>query len=284
MLFAGLCAGYAAWLTLRDGIPWDFSGDFLRTLLTTGVFCSVFTGVASAVPAITREFNFRKAFVWFAPAAALGLALPMTFVVVFSFAMEIGRGWGAISPIVGRALWWLVLAFSLAVAFSSFRGNLKIFFKVFLALGPSVFFVGQLNDRFFIPRGMWLQGSLVLGVSVGAGVWIIFELLKESWLEEYKSGTLVPQYILDTEEFLVGSDENCDLTTSEGPSQIFCIMEKDGFHSLEVVDSEPVYISGTRFKYRVLVEGDLIRVEKRVFIFRTRFSRSRDVVPSAVCN
>ena len=280
-ILAGLFAGYASWLTLRGGIPWAFGDNFLSTLLNCGIFSSIFLGLMVALPPLLNEFQPRKALHLFAPAAATGLALPMTTAVIFSWIGDMIDITRIMPYYLHRSVWWLVFSFSIAASRAILVGNRESFPRNLLGLIPGILLPGLLSDAFFAPRGNFFWGSMILGISTGAGLAMSLELLKDAWLEEFSSSPLHAQYLLESDEFVAGSSEDCDLTLSAYSSHSFSIVEKDGLHVLEAIDEYPVIINNGRFKYRILVEGDAIRIDNKTWIYHSRYARTRDAMPEA---
>lgn len=281
MLFSGLFAGYCTWLSYRNAVPWGFAENFLGTLLSTGIFASCLTGAVHALPALLGEKMPKKALVRFGHAAAVGLAIPMMATVIFALAREMLRPALLSSDLLCRSGWWLFLAFALALSNALCSGNLKIFCKSLLGLSPAILLAGILNDVFFIPRQLFLFGSITLGSAGGIGLFLVSELLKEAWLEEYCDCLMKNQYLLDTDEFVAGSAIDCDMTLDDGPLQKFCIVERGGLFSIEVIDESPMLISGSRFRYRMLMEGDILDVGDKKFVFHTKYAKARDAIPQA---
>ena len=123
---------------------------------------------------------------------------------------------------------------------------------------------------------------LLLGGVTGSGFAIAWELLKESWLDEYPGHFVFFRYYIDASEFIAGSTDDCDLSLPEGPETLFIITEKDGLHTIEAQDEDlSLRVNHARFRYRVLVDGDSIVVGERVFIYHSKLARSRDIMPEA---
>ena len=279
---AGLLAGHAAWLSFRGGIPWSFGENFLSTVLTTGVFSSIFLGLTLALPALLGEYRPRKAIEIFASAAALGLALPMTLAVAYDVLLGALHLSSFMPFLLRRSFWWCLLAIAIAVSRALAIGTPTAGFRAFIGLIPGFLFGGMLLDLFFLPRDWNWLGSMVLGAIVGLTQSLALDLLKEAWLEEFSPRLLKRQYILETEEFVVGSEEHCDLSLPEGPEQWFQISERDGMHALEILDeTQPVLVGATRFRFHILHDGDAINLGDKVFIYHNRYARARDAVPEA---
>ncbi|MBI3039524.1 hypothetical protein HYY75_10865, partial [bacterium] len=155
--------------------------------------------------------------------------------------------------------------------------------KAFVGLAPGVLLSGLGFDLFFGSKGLYFVGSIFLGTCIGTSMGLSMDLLKDSWIEESTISFLKPQYILEMEEFSVGSDEQCDMTVSDIPGCHFVILDRDEFHVLEVQPNEsPVIVSRERFRYHTLVEGDTIEIGNRTWIYHTRLAHIRDSLTEAV--
>ncbi len=281
-LGAGAMAGHAAWLSFRSGIPWSFGENFLATVLTCGVFSSLFLGLGRALPTLLLDHRPRRAIETFGSAAAIGLAIPMTAGVLYSLTIDTFHV-GALMPyLLRRALWWSLFAVSVAVSRALIIGNPLSGCRAFIGLIPGFLFGGLALDFFFLTRDLNWAGSLWLGLCAGLTLSLALDLLKESWLEEFSPRTLRRQFLLENEDFVIGSDDLCDLPLDTGPDQWLLISEKDGLHTVEALDENvPVIIGTCRFRYHVLHDGDALQLGDRVFIYHTRFARSRDILPEA---
>lgn len=277
--FIGLIAGWASWLSLRGGIPWGFGGEFLQTTLTVGIFAAILIGGEQAVTALWREGRVRKAGHRFLAAAAVGLAVSMVSAVLFALVAE-WAGLARHSPeILLRLLWWAVFAVALTASRGIVLGAPKAACQSFMGLAPALILAGLTADMLLFPRGVWVGGCLLIGSAASIGAAFSMELLKESWIEEAVASGWPVQYRLETGELLVGSDDDCDLSLAEGPGQWFVITEQDGVHILECLDETPVSFIGGRYRYRPLIDGDVMRLGERNFIYRSRYARSRDALP-----
>ncbi|MBP7633802.1 hypothetical protein KBA41_06505 [Candidatus Ozemobacteraceae bacterium] len=280
--FIGLIAGWASWLSLQGGVPWGFGGEFLQTTLTVGLLGAILLGGEQAVTALWHEGRMRKAGQRFLAAAAVGLAVSMVAAVLFALLGE-WAGLARRSPeILLRLLWWAVFSVALAVSRGIVMNAPKAACQSFMGLAPALILAGLTADMVLFPRGVWVGGCLLIGTGASLGAALAAELLKESWIEESVASGWPVQYRLETEELLVGSDEGCDLSLDEGPAQWFVITEHDGVHILECLDETPVSFIGGRYRYRPLVDGDVMRLGERNFIYRSRYSRSRDALAETV--
>lgn len=267
---------------MRGQMPWGFREQFLGTLMTTGVFSAFLLGLCPALLCLGNELRYPKAARVFTSNSAAGLAVPMMGTVVYSLLFDILGLSQRMPGLVARSLWWLTLALALSVARGVTVGNVRSGMVGFLGVAPGLLFAGLLFDRFFLPRELFLPGSLILGGATGFSLGLGLELLKESWLEAADKRSLQPQYVLEAEEFSAGSGDHCDLTLSHGPEHRFMILERDGIHSLEVLAGDPLTVGkGGRFRYRVLADGDTIHVNGDIWVYHTRVARTRDVLPQA---
>ncbi len=277
---SGLFAGYAAWFTFRDSDPWTFGDGFLTTLFTTGIFGAVLLGLGAALPPLFDDWQARKAGHLFFANALPALAFAMPTAVLFAL-LAGSTGLPRLAPVlVVRTLWWSLLTAALGACRGFVTGNLRTAASTMAGLLPGLVAAGLLLDLFFVPRGLWLAGSLFFGAVTGACLALALDLLKEAWLEDLGRGGLWrPQYLLDAEEFVAGSDEDCDLILPEAPAQAFSITEKDEGHILESLDEAPIKVTGGRFRCRLLVDGDVFEVAGRTFVYHNRLARTRDTAP-----
>jgi hypothetical protein len=281
-LFGGCLAGYGAWLSFRGGVPWSFAEGFQATLLSSGVFSAAFLGIIAALTSLGNEFRPGKAVRLASSAAAVGLAVPMLGVAVFALGLSVSGLALRLPELVIRAGWWLCFSATLAIARGILIGNTFAGVGAFLGLAPSLLLSGLLLDRFFLPREMWLVGTVVMGISAGAGQGIALELLKQAWLEAGHGHPLNPQLILETEEVTVGSADTCDLSLPDCPDAYFTIFEKDGLHILESVEDDPVpFVGKGQLRYRALVDGDAVKIGDQVWVYHNRLVRTRDAVAQA---
>lgn len=151
-----------------------------------------------------------------------------------------------------------------------------------MGLTPALMIAGAFVDRIFLSDSNSLMAFLLLGGVTGSGFAIAWELLKESWLDEYVGYQIIFRYYIDGPEFIAGSTDDCDLSLPEGPETLFVITEKDGLHTIEAHSEDvSLKINHSRFRYRILVDGDSIVVGQRVLIYHSKLARSRDVMPEA---
>ncbi|MFZ2956417.1 MAG: hypothetical protein WA705_05970 [Candidatus Ozemobacteraceae bacterium] len=273
------------WGTGSFGAPWSFGEDFLPTLLVTCIFGGVLLGSIFGFLSYGNEGRPGKALRRFAGAGAFGLAIPVTAAVVFSFAQDGLQLFSFMPWIVRRALWWTTLAASLGAARGFWIEDTRAGCIALLGLVPGVTLAGVACDLVFFAHGLYLAGSLLLGIATGCSMGLAVELLKESWLEEVdgplRALGLQRQFLLETEEFVAVHEGDGDFSLNEDAGVAFTIIEKDGIHILESLDGEPIRIGNGRYRYRTLLDGDAIHIGVEAWIYHTRWARTRDVLPEA---
>ena len=278
--FSGILTGFGAWLVAPDSNPWNLVDNFQAGLLVTGVFCGLFCGLVSSLPVIFMERKLVKASAYWISATSIGLSITMLGAVVFAIAADFASSMTLLPAGVMRFFWWLFLSICLAASFGILHNSLKIMCRSLMGLTPAFIIAGTSIDRFV--QNHLLLAFLVLGSMIGFGFALAWELLKESWLDEERSRFITCRYYIDGPEFLAGSSDECDLTLDDGPPHLFAIVEKEGMHAVEVLEDEHVVkVNRTALRYRTLVDGDIISVEGRVFVYHSRLARSRDVLPEA---
>ncbi len=280
--FSGLIAGLVAWLISPGGNPWDLVENFQAGLLVTGVFCGLFAGLVTSLPVIIMEKRFSKAAACWISSTSIGLSVTMLGGVIFAMAADFILTHAVIASGVIRFFWWLCLSICLSGCFGILHGSVKIMCRSLMGLTPALIIAGAFVDRFFLSDSHYLLAFLLLGGMTGSGFALAWELLKESWLDEYVGRWVVYRYYLDGPEFVAGSTDECDLSLEEGPENLFVITEKDGLHIIEAHNEDmSLRVNQARFRYRVLVDGDSIVVGQRVFVYHSKLARSRDVMPEA---
>ena len=144
---------------------------------------------------------------------------------------------------------------------------------------PAFIVAGALIDKIFALDSNYMLSFLFLGLMIGLGHAIVWDLLKEGWLDEYRGSGISFRYYLEG-EFSAGSSNECDLSLQEGPEILFYITEKDSVHVFELQDSEfRACVNNSKFRYRALVDGDKINVGERAFIYHSSYSRIREEMP-----
>ncbi len=280
--FSGLFAGFFTWLISPGGHPWDLIENFQTGLLTTGVFCGLFTGLVMALPVLTRERRPAKALGYWISAASVGLSVTMLGGVIFTIFVNVLTANTTVASGVLRFFWWMFLSCCLSGCFGILHGSLKIMCRSLMGLTPAFIVAGAFVDRFFLLQQHYLLAFLFLGGMIGFGFALAWEILKETWLDEEVSRMLTYRYYHDSPEFIAGSSDECDLTLAEGPPNLFAITEKEGIHAVEALDQDQgLRMNRGRFRYRVLVDGDTINVGTRVFVYHSKLARTRDVMPEA---
>ncbi|GAB4284530.1 MAG: hypothetical protein Kow0029_31140 [Candidatus Rifleibacteriota bacterium] len=280
--FAGLVSGLAAWAVSPGGNPWDLLGNFQASLLATGIFSGLFVGFVSSLPVLIMEKRLLKACRYWISATSVGLAVNMLAAVIFTILFEIITVNKIVSQGLIRFAWWIFMSVAIAICFGILHHSMKITCRVLMGLTPGFLIAGTLVDKFLIVKQEWLLSYLFIGGVVGSCFVLAWELLKESWLDEDPGGWFIYRYYIDSPEFVVGGLDECDLSIDGVSDNIFVILEKDGVHIIEVLDDKLLLrINNCRFRYRVLSDGDAVKVENRVFIYHSKLSRSRDILPEA---
>ncbi len=282
MLFSGVLAGFFTWLISPAGNPWNLIENFQGGLLNVGVFCGLFAGLASSLPVLIAERRLTKALTCWISSTSVGLSVTMLGGVIFVMAANFILSNSLVPTGVLRFFWWLFLSVCLSGCFGILHNSLKIMCRSMMGLTPALMIAGAFVDRIFLSDGHAVMSFLLLGGVAGSGFAIAWELLKESWLDEYPGHFVFFRYYIDASEFIVGSTDDCDLSLPEGPETLFIITEKDGLHTIEAQDEDlSLRVNHARFRYRVLVDGDSIVVGERVFIYHSKLARSRDIMPEA---
>ena len=277
---SGIIAGLISWLLFRGGNPWDLIGNFQTSLMTSSMFCGLFAGLISSIPVLIMERRFYKALNYLISPFLICFSITALGSTIYSLVMESIINTGTNIPLsVLRFFWWLLLAIGLSCSFSFIHNSLKILCKTLMGLIPAFIITGALIDKLFTIDNHYLLSFLFLGLMIGLGFAIVWELLKDGWLDEYRGYGITFRYYLD-EDFSAGSSNECDLTLQEGPEILFYITEKDSVHVFELQDSEfRACVNSSKFRYRALVDGDKINIGDRVFIYHSSYSRIREEMP-----
>ena len=279
---SGLLAGFITWLCVPAGNPWDLLENFQTSLLAVGIYSGMFMGLVSALPALIVEKRLFKAGGYWISATSVGFAVSMMAAVIYAIFAEIVQENIIVSPGLIRFSWWIIMSLSLSVCFAIIHHSLKIGCRALMGLTPGFLVAGTLLDRFFLIEQKWLLAYLFIGGITGSCLSLAWELLKESWLDEDSGGWLVYRYFIDGPEFIAGGLDECDISIDGAPEHVFVILEKEGLHTLEVIDDkEVIRVNNCRFRYRVLCDGDLITAGNRSFIYHSKLARSRDILPEA---
>ena len=277
---SGILAGLLSWLLYRGGNPWDLIGNFQTSLMTSSTFCGLFAGLVSSIPILIMERRFIKSINYFISPFIICFSLTALGSTVYSLLMESIIDSGTNIPLtVLRFFWWLLLAIGLSCTFSFIYNSIKILCKTLMGFIPAFIVAGALIDKIFLLDNYYLLSFLFLGLMIGLGFVIIWELLKEGWLDEYRGYGITFRYYLE-DDFSVGSSNECDLTLPEGPEVLFYITEKDSVHVFELQSSDfRASVNGSKFRYRALVEGDKINIGEREFIYHSTLSRIKEEMP-----
>lgn len=279
---SGLLAGLVTWLFTPAGNPWDLLENFQTSLLAMGIFSGMFIGLVSALPILVMEKRLVKASGYWISATSVGLAINMLAAVIYAILAEMLMDKVVVSAALMRFFWWVFMSVSISICFGILHHSVKIACRALMGLTPGFIIAGTVLDRFFLLEHKWLLAFLFVGGVIGSCLALVWELLKESWLDEDAGGWLVYRYYLDTSEFVAGGVDECDLSIDGVPDNIFMIFEKDGLHTLEVIDDKQVIrINNYRLRYRVLSDGDVIAAGNRSFVYHSKLARSRDILPEA---
>ncbi len=281
---AGILAGLISWLLYRGGNPWDLIGNFQISLITSSVFCGFFAGLVSFLPILVMERKLKKAINYLFSAFIICFSITALGSVVYSLIMEsiINNGTNIANSVL-RFFWWLLLAIELSCGFGFLHNSIKVLCKTLMGFTPAFIISGALVDKIFVIDSNYMFSFLFLGLMIGLGFAIAWELLKEGWLDEYRGYGITFRYYIEG-EFSAGSSDECDLTLQDGPENLFIITEKDSVHIFELQDKEfRAAVNSSKFRYRALVDGDKINIGKRDFIYHSTYSRLKDEMPETIC-
>lgn len=277
-IVSGLLAGLFSWLLFPNVNSWDLMENFLAGLMATSSFCGFFTGLASAFPVLIAEKRYKKASTYFVSGFVSAFATTALTSVAYSFVIEELQITGTNLPnSVIRFFWWFLLSLGLSCSFGYLHGTTKSLCKALMGITPAFIITGALVDKMLVNDPNYMFTFLLLGIMLGLGFSVSWEVLKESWLDEYAGHGITFRYFLDTEEFYAGSADENDLTLQEGPEILFSITEKDGVHIFELQNQYlKTQVNNSNFRYRTLTEGDKITIGDRDFIYHTTFSHSKN--------
>ncbi len=279
---SGLFAGLVTWLITPAGNAWDLLENFQTSLLATGIFSGMFIGLVSALPVLISEKRLVKASGYWISATSVGLAINMLAAVIYAIVAEILRDNLVVSQGLLRFFWWIFMSLSISVCFAILHHSIKIGCRALMGLTPGFIIAGTLVDRLLLIEHKWLMAFLFIGGIIGSCLALVWEILKESWLDEDAGGYMIYRYYLDSAEFVAGGADECDLSIDGLSENVFVIFEKDGLHILEVVDDKQIiHVNNCRFRYRVLTDGDVIAAGGRSFVYHSKLARSRDILPEA---
>ncbi len=279
---SGLLAGLTTWMLTPAGNPWDLIENFQTSLLATGLFSGLFVGLVSSLPILIMEKRLVKAGGYWVSATSVGLAVNMLAAVIFAIAAEVLLGQMFVPASLLRFFWWIFMSVSMSACFAILHHSLKIGCRALMGLTPGFLIAGTMVDRILLVDHQWLQGYLLVGGIIGTCLAISWELLKESWLDEDTGGMFFYRYYIDGGEFVAGGLDECDLSIDGVAENVFVISEKDGVHCIEVIDDKQIIrINNSRFRYRVLTDGDVIAAGGRTLVYHSKLARSRDILPEA---
>jgi hypothetical protein len=281
--FSGVLAAFFAWMLTPDGNPWNLLENFQISLLANGIFTGFFIGFVSALPVLQNEKRVVKAVGYWISATSVGLALNMLAAVIFTIIGEVLVEHMLVSRSLLRFVWWAFLAVGMSLSFGILHHSFKIVCRSLMGLTPAFIFAGTLLDRFFIVKEQWFLSFLFVGLVCGSCFAIVWDLLKETWLDEDSNNLFVRRYYIDSPEFIFGGLNECDLSIDGLSENAFSIIEKEGIHYLEVLDdTQLIKVNNCRFRYRTLIDGDVIKTGDRSFVYHSKLARTRDVLPEAV--
>lgn len=282
VIFSGLVAGFVTWIFSPAGNPWDLLENFQTSLMAIGIFSGMFLGLVSALPVLVAERRLLKACGYWISATSVGLAVNMLAAVVYAILVEVFLEYVIVPAGLVRFFWWLFMSLSISACFAILHHSIKIGCRALMGLTPGFIIAGTFIDKFFLTEHKWLLAYLFIGGIIGSCLALVWDLLKECWLDEDVGGWIFYRYYLDGPEFVAGGVDECDLSIDGVPDNIFVIFEKDGLHTLEVIDDKQViHINNCRFRYRVLSDGDVIAAGNRSFVYHSKLARSRDILPEA---
>lgn len=281
--FSGVFAGYATWLLTPAGNNWNILADFQSSLLSIGIFCGLFIGLFRCLSPALKERRLFKALQFFIIGSSIGLAISMLGSVIFTILASFALAKLPISIGTVRILWWTWLAACLSSCFGILQKSTKILFRAFIGLAPGLIIAGISIDKYFIPNEQYLAGIVFAGAISSISLAIAWEILKDAWLDEDLTLFIKYRFFLDTQDYLIGSSNSCDLCLSSGPEKLAIITEKNSMHTLEIFDTKQyVKINSHKFRCKILIDGDVITVGNKKLVYHTRYSRSQDAIPDAL--
>lgn len=281
--FSGVFAGYATWLLTPEGNNWNILADFQSSLFSIGIFCGLFVGLFRCLSPALRERRLFKALQFFIIGSSIGLAISMLGLVTFTILASLTLSKLPIATETIRILWWVWLGGCLSTCFGILHKSTKILFRAFIGLAPGLMIAGISIDKYFLPNEQYLAGIVFAGTVAAISLAIAWEVLKDAWLDEEITPFIKYRFFLDTQDYVIGSSNSCDLCLTSGPDKLAIITEKNSIHTLEIFDyKQCIKINKHKFRCKILIDGDVIIVENRKLIYHTRFSRSEDQVPEAL--
>lgn len=282
--FSGFLSGFFTWLITPVSHNWNSNENFQSILILAGLMCGFFMAFTAAIPVLVTERRFSKALRhWFSGASA-GLSVSMLATVVFIIVSELLKLYSLLPASVMQFFWWFYFSIVLSACFGIMHSDFKIMCRAFMGLAPALIIGGSIANRCFKAPNYRLAYLLLIGIMAGFGFSLAYDLLKESWLDEEINRFVTFRYYIYAPEFLVGSGSDCDLSLKEGPENLFVITEKNGVHTIEACDNvgkEVFKLNNRNFRYRTLVDGDVIEIGRRVLVYHTKMSRTRGELPAA---
>lgn len=280
--FSGVFSGYITWLIAPANNHWNILADFETSLLSIGIFCGLFIGLFRCISPAIREKRLLKALKSFTFGFSTGLAISMLGSVMFTIVAKFVMSKLPISEATIRILWWTWLGLCMASCFGFLYKSTKILSRGFIGLAPGLIISGLAMNKYFIPNGEPLAAIIFTGAIAAISLALAWEVLKESWLDEELTSFIKYRFFLDSPDYYIGSSDSCDLSIPEGPDRLMCISEKDELHILEIFDDKHcITVNTNKFRYKTLVDGDIINIGERKLVYHSRLSRSRDALPEA---
>ncbi len=276
---AGLMAGLASYAIVEPSFLWSSMEDFTPILFVSIVFSGVFVGLIFSFPLFLYERSLSKLlkrFIFAASTAAVFVALG---VISYRLLIETYFKLNTMQGKADRLLWWISLGTCQCASFGMLGGGYKNWGRAIMGIVPTLVVVGSIIDVGLSTDLSLLSSFLLLGIVVGAGYGIVWDLLRESWLDEFPTKTLGFRYYLDSENFWLGSSRLCDITIAQGPEVSFKITETDGMHILETFGEPLIKINKNKVKYKILEDGDVLELGTKKLVYHTRIARSRDIIP-----
>ncbi len=281
--FSGVFAGYITWLLTPAGNNWNILIDFQTSLLSVGIFCGLFVGLFRCISPAVRERRLLKSIKSFIFGFSTGLALSMFGSVVFTILARFGGTKFSISDSTIRILWWTCLGMCIASSFGILYKSLKILFRAFLGITPGIIISGLAIDKYFLPNEAYLLAIVFTGAVSAISLAIAWEILKDAWLDEELTFMIKYRFFIDSPDYYIGSSDDCELSIEIGPPKLMCLSEKNGLHILEIFDDKScLMINSHKFRYKTLVDGDIITIGERKLVYHSRFARSQDIIPEAL--
>ena len=184
---SGILAGFFSWLVYRNGNTLDLIANFQSSLMSSSLFCGLFTSLVFALPILIMERKIKKVLNYFASSFIISFSITALGSVIYSLLIKTFANSGVdINTSVLRFFWWLLLAIELACSFGFLQNSLRILCKALMGFTPAFIISGALLDKTFLTSNHYLLSFLFLGFILGLSFSITWELLKEGWLDEYR--------------------------------------------------------------------------------------------------